>query len=604
MSIIDHYGFVSTFLDLKVLLNYAQGCYDHENYCDCKRVCQRILANDNLTMAQINTTNLLMGKAVFRLYQEENKLFLAYKESFNEREVQKWKESLFLKVKLVIHCYYKSETSHDDDLAMYFDIAMMQCIQIKNELSRCLLCLKSGQKLKRSHIIPRSVLENFRKATHQYKGNRFIEIYSPFDSSQFVGKNFSDKTLTKFMLCEQCEALLNVGGEQPFYNNFFKKIYDPLNPDCLTVALKLPYEEWLYHFCLGYIFRGIAAFIGIPNVSNSVEFYTFFKFCRLYLLKKELEPHLLPKVHILISPTSPPPEYRDQWTRETLVGPAGFHFTYRQLSNGALNHYPKVNFFAATLGIINILVTFSPESEDFELPASSFIDPSGGELLIPAEHERSDYLPLGIKELYSSISHDQRKRAQKVMFKKDKFAPIPINEGTNTKNSLEINLRKNFKLAEAISIDKELFQQQAEKDGGLFLNCLPQHFSVNHHHREMKLPENYKHLLHYHIMDIEEYINVTIFIGVKYFPDKKSLEIFVIYYEYMPEQTLCFGCELSPRDYSVKRYISDIPLQDYPEAVAERIADSVTVLPIVVPLAVKKAGFANHHSLLYHYEFK
>ena len=567
-------------------------------------MCQRVLACNDLDVTHMNLATLLLGKAVFKLYQEENKLYLAYKESFSKRELHMWEESQSLKVKSVIWCYNKADALHDDELAMQFDMAMMECICGKNDLhqlSRCMLCLKGGQKLKRSHIIPKSVLDNFRKAVKQYKGNKLFQLSSALKSSQFESKYFSDKTLTRYMLCEQCEALLNVGGEQPFYKDFFKKIYDPLNPECLTITHALSYKEWLYHFCLGYIFRGIAAFIGIPDVTNAVEFYTLFKLCRQYLLNKELEPKLLPKVHIFINPTSPPLEYRQHWTQEVLVGPAAFYFADRTLLDGVVSHYPEVHFFIAKVGIICILVRFSP-SEGFELPMTSLIDPSGGTFVVPAEHERSVHLPLGIKELYSSCSQDERKRIQESMFRNDKFAPIPIDEGSITKYSL----RENFKLTEALTIDKQLFQEQAEKDGGLFLKCLPQQFSLNHRHREVRFPATYKHLLHHHLHICEENINhhITIFIGIKHSPDE-ILEPFVVYYEYMPKQSFCFGCTISPQDCSVQQYISDMPLEGYPQSVAERVKElAVMALPSLVPFAVKEGGFANLHSLLYHYKFK
>ena len=92
--------------------------------------------------------------------------------------------------------------------------------------------------LKRSHIIPKSILEIFRTGFVHHYGNKSLTVAGGTQS--FKGQAYhSEKTIAKFMLCGKCEMLLSKEGEQDFMTNFFKKIYDPSDTKALMAEHKV-----------------------------------------------------------------------------------------------------------------------------------------------------------------------------------------------------------------------------------------------------------------------------------------------------------------------------------------------------------------------------
>lgn len=542
--------------------------------------------------------NVLLAKSVFQMYLTEHHLNLPDKDSFTPKETHMWKESMYQKVKTVANCLFRDDLyKTDHELAMFLDISMMECVQGKNklhEIGHCMLCLKHCNKLIQSHIMPRSILEKFRRAVGKYKGNRIFQV------STDPMKYFTDKTLTRNLLCESCEALLNISGEQNFYEDFFEEIYDASDSDCLSLAQTLQYGEWLYHFFIGFIFRGIAAFIGIPNVVNHKEVYELFSICRKFLLKQDLLPsEALPDFHMFINPTSPPSEYKSQWNYTTLVGPGNFHAACSCLSDEDASHCPTIHYIFAKIGVINVVVKLSP-AMGVELPNSSLISPSGGTFKVPSDEERVFLLPQGIKNLYTLISQEHREIFQDSIFRKDSQAPM----SETLKKDIDAQYRSSFGLSSAMDIDKLEFQQRIEKEGALSLKCLPPQFILDQKAGEVHFPPPFMNLLHYHTALPEHNFAITVFIGVKNMPNGRA-EPFVVYHESVPKQVLYFGYTFNLKDCAVNEYISELPLQDYPEPIADRIQQlSKDFMPHFIPIAIEKCGFLCMESLMYHYEYK
>lgn len=604
MNAITYKNVVFYIGSIQELLNYADGCYHDGHYNECERVCLYLLEDEKLNSQKHQSeAALILGKSEYALYQKQKELSMAYEESLTEREMAIANESKCYRAKLIIDSLTKHDLKLDAELRKYVDHAMIECA-LSNELldvKCCMLCLKYCQKLRRSHIVPKSILQEFRKAYLNFGGNR------AFSMSNALDKHFTDKTLAKYMLCQSCETLLNVNGEEFFYNLFFKKIYDTSNVDCLALSHRLPYGKWLYHFCLGFIFRGIAAFCGIPNNVSSGKLYNFFLLCRQYLLNQdELLSEKLPKVQIFINQTVPPLEYREKWTPSDLVQPATFAMSNHRLIDGVITPYPVVNFILVKIGIINIIVDLADYS-DGEPLQSSLIDPCGGIFFVPKEKDR--ILPVGLNELYTEISSNSRKKRQNFLFRKDQFAPkLAANAGAFTKAI------SSFKLADAVAEDKETFQEQMSKTGGLVFKCLPPQFVLDHKFSEVKFPSPYILLIHqnfdFPVDDdddddccLEQYF-LTIFIGVKN-SEGSSLPFIVVYELQEDDYAMYFGYFFSPKDYSVQEYITDIPIDAYHYPTGERIQELTTeLLPLAIESALVKRGFSNMSSLLFHYQHK
>ena len=541
---------------------------------------------EHLDKAQQVSTVLTLIEAEFDLYQQENKWYLIYKDILTNEKVLFLKESKLQRAKIIIEYIYKYNIlAIDDKFTMHLDIVMMECIRF-NELQKlncCMLCLKQGQKLQRSHIIPKSILHSFRKAVQQYSGNVAFQLTNPLTHS--YEQLFTDKTLTKYMLCKSCEAILNINGEQLFYQKFFQKIYDPMNEDCLSLAHEIPYRQWLYHFSIGIIFRSIAAFTGIPYVLNNDEIYNLFTCCRKYLLE-EPPMHCLPAVYIFINQTTPFLESEQQWLHETLVGPAMFSISKFQLCDGTTSAFPLVHFILAKIGIINIVVDLSSTKD----PGLTPINPDGGLFKVPTEHER--YLLPGIKKVYRRVSHNQRVRFQNSMYRRHPYAPKAIDGNFYT------NFKRSYKLALGIDNDMKNIKKEMEKET---LKCLPSNFIFDRNHGIVEFPSPYILLLHYNIAfseEMEDY-NAMLLIGIK-----KS-KFFFVFYEESSEQSLCFGCIFSQRDFSVEEYIIDVPLNTYDSSFVERTKElSSQFIPVTIQNALTNCGFSSLDSLLYQYQYK
>jgi len=547
----------------------------------------------------------LLVKSDYKLYEQENRWYLTYKDVLSEKNVYHLKELKLQRAMVIIEHFTKYSIPIDNhELTMYLDIAMMECIRFNelHRINRCMLCLKQCRKLQRSHIVPKSILQNFRKAMKQYSGNMLFQVDSTI--TQASGKYFSDKALTRYMLCVDCEAILNVNGEELFYKNFFQKIYDTSNEDCLNLSYQIPYEKWLYHFCIGFIFRGISAFTGIPGICNFNDIYNVLTSCRKYLLNKQLSKEHLPSMHIFINQTTPLLESEQGWLQETLVGPAIFHFSESKLDDGISAPYPIAQFFLAKVGIINIVANFIP-ARDTEITQ---IDPNGGIYDVPINDQR--YLLPGIKEAYSLFSSQQRQSFQNSLFRSDPYAPKSIGGDKD----IFMDVRKSYKLAGGIDSDKERLQDQLETEGTLFMKCLPPNFTIDPVRGIVRFPPPYIYLLHFNVhlpevFDASENHDVcfksteVLFIGVKHV--EQHLVPFFVLCEHDPKQCFYFGYMFSPDDYSIKEHISDVPLDSYPTSLAERIREiCVVFVPNVIPLAINSCGFSNIHSLLYHYRHK
>ena len=577
-------------IDETELERYAKGCLSCKHYEECKQVCHHILKCKHLDESQRISAIMIFIEAEYFLYQQEEKWYLTYKDVLMKEKMLYLKESKLQRAKTIIEYIYKyNALLNVDKFPMYLDIALMECIRF-NELQNikcCVLCLKQGQKLQRSHIIPRSILQCFRKAVQQYSGNIAFEMDNPFTHS--YGMLFTDKTLAKYMLCKSCEAILNDNGEQHFYQNFFQKIYDPVNEDCLSRAHEISYTHWLYHFSIGIIFRCIAAFTGIPSVVNDHEVYSLFTCCRKFLLNEELPTGCLPAIYIFINQTVPLLKPEQEWLYETLVGPALFSVSKLRLSDGMSSSYPLAHFILAKIGIINFVVDLSL-AKDADLGLHQ-VNPRGRLFKVPIEHER--YLLPGIEKVYSKVSKQQKRRLQDSMYRKHPHAPKELDGNSY------LSFKKSYKLTLGIDSDLKNVEKEAKR---INIMCLPSTFVVDPNRAIVEFPSPYSLLIHYFIDYSDEipHYNAMLFIGIK-----KLKPFFVFYEEGPPEESLCFGCTFSQSDYSIEEYITDVPLSAFNSSVVGRIKELATkFIPFIIRNAVSNSGFSSLHSLFYHYHYK
>ena len=438
-------------------MEYVNGCYEHYRYDECLHSCNRLLNQDLLEHSIGSQVRVLKCKVLYKIFQTEERLLRMEYGVITPKEFYVQEKSCYDKLRELIGCLSIAldEGYIDDEGRICLDCGMVDLICGTNELDklrRCMLCLKGRDDIRRSHIVPKSILEVFRAGFVQHQGKKGL-IVAGVQSSR-AQLYHTEKTITKYMLCGDCEMLINQNGEQDFLNKFFLKIYDPSNVEALTVGQSISYEHWLYHFCISLLFRVIAGFKGIPDVMNHDEIYALFKTLRILILEKTSLPSF-PKVYLFINPMKVPHEYRNEWISEALVEPAFFDFPGVRLNNGNTCFFPEAHFLIAHIGILNVVVTFSP-ADDVSMPEQFLVHPNGGVYHVPPEKERLQFLPEGMKTTFSRISENIKGDMTDFLFRREKSFPPVVSETTDRSQQSMVGL------VEAINADFMLLMKQSE----------------------------------------------------------------------------------------------------------------------------------------------
>ena len=215
---------------------------------------------------------LLYGKALYYCCQPDIR-YLVKNEDITQEELALVSEECFKKMKDTIAFLGKclDRKRIDEEGSRFLDFALNSCVADLNSLyqcKRCLLCRRGGQKLKRSHLWPNSVLNRIYKS--DYEG----EI-KPFLFGRQRTRPKTAKECTYFMFCHTCEELLSQNGEEEF-----AKLLDRIQKDpCDT---QLTYGNWLYSFAVGMIFRELVTEF-MPYFPNCQEIYNAYMLCRKHL---------------------------------------------------------------------------------------------------------------------------------------------------------------------------------------------------------------------------------------------------------------------------------------------------------------------------------
>ena len=291
------------------MTEFATLCYEYHKYQKCIKLCDEIKEKTKVDNKCNKTANLLKGKACFYSYQRhiwniialQRKGMLPYDSEKADNFKKMTKETIDLLGNALDNSYI------DEEGKQLLDLAMMDYVREVNGLNdcrRCILCLeKTKDNLKASHIIPKTILQrliaddmgsipNDKKAFLVFRNRNC----NPKQIVQSAGE------ITYKLLCHKCEQILSSEGEEQFASVFTKlyadgcrygRLYSQCisqppadSPELYSVIQPLPitYGPWLFHFCVGMIFRGLC-FLRIPQFSNDKEVYRIFQHCRAYLLR-------------------------------------------------------------------------------------------------------------------------------------------------------------------------------------------------------------------------------------------------------------------------------------------------------------------------------
>ena len=414
---------------------YARGLYLQGDIAKCLDVYKTVVIKGSSP----NTFKILQGKALYHRYIEEQRRLKLDTLTIDLKS--KLKESCFRINRQVIEIlgrlFDESFFSDDDEAAYMLDRAMMDCIFKANMLDsckRCYLCRRNLQeevemvhstprsrdesqdlsqqeqspdpqkkskdkkieKLIKSHIIPRSILEQLCGTLFGSK-QVLLSTGSSIRASEI--RLLTPAELAYYMLCPKCEGILSANGEAQFSLNFFRKLYSLTDKHWVEVEQDIEYGPWLHQFCVGLIFR--ALHWDVDDYTNSSEIYAVLRKCRAVVMQpNETEAVSSLNVSLFISPLSvghyeQPHGYMNTYLR----GGMGGFFGPKDTSDSSTLAY----FFVVHFGVVNIVVEFGNYKfkENFKMFT---INPSGGIYHVFSEKERKGKLPQCIWSCFQEIS--------------------------------------------------------------------------------------------------------------------------------------------------------------------------------------------------------
>lgn len=452
------------------------------------------------------------------------------------------------------------------------------------------------KKLARSHFFPNSILKRFSC------GHPLPQSHRTFQSLYQRGKDDgnlikSAKQVTHYMLCHYCEHLISTHGEEQFPSLFFDTIYNIHKPLSSRASLDIEYGEWLYQFCLGMVFRNLI----LPTncYLNEDEIYDLLVQCRECLLNVDLieaVPHK-PEIFILISPLhAPSEELQHGHMNAVLTNTCAACLRDISLESGAPSQM-SAHFFVIHMGVINILVKFSP-AVNVDIPAEFRVDPAGGVYRVPSEEDRLQFLPRGLWKLFQLIAQDYEIRMREY--------PVPLQEWLDNRGNAfqpSENMKKVFGIMEGTNTDYTIYHKEGVEAAPTshepkILNLLPSEFKVKPNYAVL-LPEGHRILIHYTEWKPEEEFHSFLFLCVGNDADHSVKNPYVIWHHERPGFICSVGFFISTSDLSATVFLPD----KYPKEMLKNktpisLAPFIKRLPQLLPQMLKLKGFHSIQSLL------
>lgn len=542
------------------MLKVIKGTYQFKRYSECIDICNRLLpAKAEVNSPEKATTMLYRGKAFYCLYQQEQKYFHeASKKEFHLKQNSIYEKAgkaiINLGSVLDINC----SSVLDDEMPVFLDVSMIDvACQVNNlkEYSRCVLCLNKA-KLRKSHMCPDSILDAFASGLNKTRNKRIFNL-----TFFKEGKTKSPHGVTMWLFCEKCENILSRDGETHFIPKFFRQIYNTESLHQPEDEIVIPYDQWLYRFAIGLIFRGLIneAFSSFLN-SDAIH-CTFAHLRRLICSEGPLgDLPQNPEIYMLVSPSVP--NVSAGFIGHVYHAPFLFALTDKDLKEGLCITPRACQFFLARIGILNFLLLFDDAVKGL-LPSEAKINVSHGQFVVPSEVNRISVIPNGINQILEDLAVATQKNLLESSVTTlwnlklgDDATPPPAQQTATymTHDALSSDL---MKLEETLLTGHSLNSLQQ-------LNFLPPGFRVEHSNGLVALPDGHRILFHgdFEIemeLDKCEPFHITLFLAAG--SDSSGTftitKPYVIFHRYQPglEVTLAFFVE--PDTLSATTFIPD-----------------------------------------------
>lgn len=560
-------------------------CLKNGHYSRCSEICTKHYEQSSKAI-ESNVLCLILAKSVFHIYRRQVfqlQEMEATQKGQSGKKFQILHQECYTNARKVIDLLCKALDGGfiDDEGSQMLDIAMIDYSRETNKLNecrRCLLCLKTAE-LRRSHIFPRGILERFSTGmTIPEKSKKNITHFRR-------AKLTSSKALSTYLLCQSCEDILSRSGETHFTSKFLKKIYNPSDPMSPSSEQIIIYEGWLYHFCVGLIFRGLGQFFP-HGYSNTSAAYNMFVQSRKYLLGTTSAKPTLPLIAILINPTEITPD-----SIRSVAGFMNFSLNYplQELSSslpldGAIPSTPEqIYYFLVHFGIINVIAIVDP-SQEVHVASEYIIQPGGGTLHIPKGEERHAIIPKGLWTTFEQTAVELetehvRMSLSRLQWQEDNVLTEPSDETTELfgfMTSFNKDIKEFSNKLRPVSV------ADIEKT----LDFLPEDFQVIHRsdYNSVLLREGHKLVFHYTFANGRG-SGESVFLAVGT-DDPFSLDKpYVIYHSYQPGLQIHAGFFVNCDSFAAEDFLPDknprIRLKDIPQITRFRDRAS-NVLPQII----------------------
>lgn len=585
--------------DMTKAILAMRACYKYHKYVNCRKIfeiIESILNTHNLK--QSNEAKLLYAKALFCLFQKEQRSLSKF--SYSIKKYRVLHQSCYSKAKEVIKLLGAAADGEylDAEASKFLDLSMITYVSETNNLhscKRCVLCRKKTP-LRRSHLWPESLLRLYKSGVDSPASHKlFYKI-----SEDGTLSTWSPHQYSYWMFCSECEQALGRNGETQCIPLIKSYIYNAEDPSSPSQHLHIRYKEWLYQFCIGLVFRGLASpdpHVSITAFTNEDEIYDLFVLCRQAILdpqKMEEIPANF-RVAIFFTPTCLQTEEKHSGFINSLLTSFGlFALSDACLSDGSVCKPREAQFFLAHCGVFNIIVPLG-KSHGVSLQQDCIIVPVKGTYSIPPGEDRLKHLPSGVMTFFRLLAD-----CSEVNFL---VQPKKLEDQDWIEPSSE---------QEKIIGHNTALDQDIEQTGGKIrsswlhsnpkvLNFLPHAFQIQrpfHHSNSVILPPGHKILLH-HTYTIGKDHTVTLFLAVGSDSEFSVSKPYVIYHRSDKQGVqVSTGFFISPETLTPTDFLPD----NLEKSLTPMFKKEPGELRTRIEEMLHQKGFENIYSLLLHSE--
>lgn len=595
--------FLSFPIDVEGLQLHAHVCYLQGKYGKCVNLCEELLQHPTSDSVFMGRVKYLKGKATYQSFVlQQHKLSLSELTEDVRKTISKGCYQLNVQAIILlaeaIDCGYVYPEEKDE--AVYIlDRAMMDCIYEANMLNivrRCYMCRRTinvGEKLIKSHVIPRALLED---RCAEFKGNKQV-ILAPHTSMRHSRQRLlTPAELVYYMMCSNCEEAISKHGEIQFPGQFFHKLYADV-----TAEQTIEYGPWLYQFCVSLMFRAMHWSPG--SHCNDLRVYKVYKEFHVNVLSwlklpddSTMVPK--PKIYIFINPTrvglvDSPHGYMNSLFKGGLAK----FFGHQTLDDDSI---PELNlcahYYAVQINLITIIVPFYDEFIENKFQRF-LINPIGGSLWIPPECQRKANIPRGLWCVFQDLSKSLKKQVYKYL--ETVISKSIKSEGSQSRTYTVDSSGDSFGIGKAMVTDASPIIKHVVFKSHHRSELLPPEFAIRSTGNfKVALPKGHVVLLH------SNYIRgpgqgSTFFLAVGNSPKYPLHKPYVLWYFYDPSSEVSCGAFFSIDTFEITSFLAGDEGMIIKALAQSSLKTARMRMPTIIKDLLKEKGFSSIHSLLY-----